>query len=201
MAVKQTTDNILTAEFRVSFPDVFKPNLYGGKETYQLTMLIPKEDKEGLDKLKALAGKVAKAAWPDASQRPQLVTPFQDGDQKEYDGYKGHMAVRAGSKYAPGIVNANREDIIQQSEFYAGCYARAQINAYAWEFGGKAGVSFGLQNVQKLRDGDPFGSRATATSAFDDGYVPPAGFDDAGSNDIFNEAPAGAEYNGEDNPF
>lgn len=172
------TDNILTPEFRVSFPDVFSPNTYGGKESYQITMLIPKEDSEFITVLKGLVGKAIQEQWPDKNTRPELTLPFRDGDKASYDGYDGCIAVRVSSKYKPGVVNASREDIIDQSEFYGGCYARAQINAYTWEFGGKSGVSFGLQNVQKLRDGDPFGNRSRASDAFDDGYTPPEGMED-----------------------
>lgn len=184
------TDSVLTPEFRVSFPDVFTPNTFGGGDPkYQLTMLVPKEDKAFIDKLKGLVGAAIKEQWPNKDKRPELQLPFQDGDSKEYDGYEGHIAVRTSSKYRPGIVNARRDEIIDESEFYGGCYARAQINAYTWEFGGKSGVSFGLQNVQKLRDGDPFGNRANAAAAFDDGYVAPEGFDDADAGDsIFDDS-------------
>lgn len=198
MGVKASTENILTPEFRASFPDVFKPNTYGGKETYQIVMLFPKE--QDLTSIKNLIKEAAEAAWPGGKGRPDLTLPDFKVSDKDYDGYEDHVAIRAGSQYPPGVVDGNRQEIIKESDFYAGCYARAQINAYVWEFGGKFGISFGLQNVQKLRDGDLFGNRVRPDAAFDDGYVPPEGFD-SGDSDIFNDPSSADEFDDSDIPL
>ncbi len=193
MGVLFSTDNVLTPEFRLAFPSVFEPNKYGGKEKFMITMLFPKE--QDLQSFKDLMFNCAKGAWgEDRSKWPALTTPIQDGDKKEWDGFADHLFIKASSEYPPGLVNAAREDVIDKSDVYGGCYARAQINAFAWEFGGKHGISFGLQNLQKLRDGDPFGNRANAGAAFDDGYTPPEGFEgDTADDGIFNEPPGEEE--------
>lgn len=196
-------NNVLTPEFRVSFPDVFTAKAFGGGEPkFQVVMLFPKE--QDLTPIKDLIRGVVAAAWPNKDSRPPLEIPSFKVSDKEYDGYEDHVAIRVSSQYPPGVVDVNRTDIINQADFYAGCYARAQINAYSWKFGNKEGVSLGLQNVQKLRDGDPFGNRADASAAFDDGYTAPAGFEGDGGGDIFSEPPgsdSGMEFDDSDIPF
>ncbi len=67
----------------------------------------------------------------------------------------------------PGLVDASLQAIIEPSEFYAGCYARATINAYAYDRNGNRGVAFGLRNIQKIKDGDSFGGGSKAENDFD----------------------------------
>jgi hypothetical protein len=67
------------------------------------------------------------------------------------------------------------QDIIanDETEVYSGAWYRAQVRAFAYENAGNKGVSFGLQNVQKLRDDDPLGSgRIPASKAFEPVDVP-----------------------------
>ena len=42
------------------------------------------------------------------------------------------------------------------------------LNAYPFSASGNKGVSFGLQNVQKLRDGEPLGSVSRVEDDFDE---------------------------------
>ena len=68
----------------------------------------------------------------------------------------------ASEKSQPKCVDTNPKIQIAPEEIYAGSYARASINPYAYaptklnpEI--KAGVAIGLNNVQRLGDGEPFG--------------------------------------------
>jgi hypothetical protein len=158
---------ILTPEFRVSFPKVFKPEagMNGeGPEYYSLVMLFPKT--ADLSALKAAHAAAIKEKWGD-KKPANLRSPFRDGDEKELDGYEGTIYITVKSKDKPGLVNAAKEKIVDEAEFYAGCYARATLSCYAYEKNGNRGVSFGLQNIQKLRDGEPFGSKRKAEDDFD----------------------------------
>lgn len=164
-------DNVLTPEFRVSFPYVFRPQkaLEAGKEPkYSVTMLFKKG--ENLSALKAAAKKVAVEKWgEDQSKWPKnLRLPFRDQGEKEFAGYEaGAIFITATSKQRPGLVDANVQDILDESQFYAGCYARATIRAFAYDQAGNRGVAFGLQNVQKLRDGEPLGGRSRPQDDFE----------------------------------
>jgi len=157
----------------VSYPHLFKANAFkGGEAKYSVTMLFPKTADLSALKLAIKHAKIDK--WgPDKDEWPEdLMSPVQDGDNPKYaanEGYKGHWAIKASSKEAqkPGLVNEKVEPIIDASEFYPGCYARAQVFANGWEYMGKSGVSFILDHVQKTRDGKSFGGRKSAAEVFD----------------------------------
>jgi hypothetical protein len=102
-----------------------------------------------------------------------LKTPLRDGDTERPDdeAYAGHWFINANSNTAPGVVNANREPVIDTSEIYSGVYARVSLSFYAFNSNGNRGIACGLQNIQKVRDGESLGSRANAEDDFDDGFT------------------------------
>lgn len=168
---------LTTPIFRVAFPSVFEPKAIGNspKKKYYLTMLftlaeIAKDpaEKKKWDDLMMSAKLVAEEKWPKGLPKG-LANPFQDGMQKqEYDGYgAGVKYLNTSTTTRPGLIDAAKNKIEDPSDFYGGCYARATVNPYAWEFMGKVGVSFGLQNIQKVREGEPFGGRTRAEDDFD----------------------------------
>lgn len=178
-------EKILTPMFRVAFPNVFKKRKYeNGDEKYEMTMLFPKTT--DLGELEKAAEAAIEAKWPTLKSRPKnLKRPFRDGDEVEWDGYAGHIAVRATSKYRPNVVNRQLKTIEDEELFYPGCWARATINAFAYDKAGNKGVTFGLQNVQFLRDDEPFTGRTTGEEDFDalaeeegDGAAAPDGLGD-----------------------
>lgn len=60
---------------------------------------------------------------------------------------------------------------LDDRDVYAGCWVRATLNPFVWghktKNPGGVGVSFGLQNIQKLRDDESFSGKAKATSDFE----------------------------------
>lgn len=72
----------------------------------------------------------------------------------------------ASSKNQPQVVDAALNPIMSQTEIYAGVKARVSINFYAYNFNGRKGIGCGLNNVQKIRDGEPLTSFSTATDDF-----------------------------------
>ncbi len=161
---------VITPRFRAAFARVFKPEAFaeGQDAVYSITMLFPKGEAD-ISELKKVAIAAKKDKWGDKAPK-KLKTPFKDGDAEEYsdyDGFEGCIVVRATSKWAPGIVNRKLQNITDESEFYSGCWARATVQAFAYDKIGK-GVSFALQNLQKLDDDDPFAGKAKAEDDFDD---------------------------------
>lgn len=166
---------VITPEFRAAFANVFQttktPN---GQDRYQLTALF--EPGENLDALKKLAKEALEAKWgTDKSKHPKgLRSPFRKQSEKagDYEGFLDDddaVFINMATIQQPGIVDANLKDIIDPKQFYSGCYARAEVNAYAYDKSGNKGVAFGLNNIQKLRDGERLGGggRAKASSVFE----------------------------------
>ena len=60
----------------------------------------------------------------------------------------------------------DRNPILTRSEVYSGVYGRASITFYAFNSSGNRGIACGLNNLQKIRDGEPLGSKASAESDF-----------------------------------
>lgn len=161
-------EKVTTPEFRVSFPSVFQPTSFEGQDPkYKVNMLFPKST--DLSAMKALAKKAVEDKWPDKTKRPaNLRSPFRDGDTEkpDWDGYQDMIFVSATSKMKPGVVDQNVQPILSEDEFYAGCWARATVTAFAYSKAGNAGVAFGLQNIQKVRDDEEFSGRSKAEDDF-----------------------------------
>jgi len=185
---------INTPTFRVAFPNVFKPryNQMSKKDEFSLVALFPKD--ADLSGLKQACMDAAAKKWGDNQQAwPQgLKWPFRDqgdraktneeGNQVLPDGYvAGNIYLNLRSVNQPGVVDNSVQEIIDSSEFYGGCWARASVSVYAYEQGNNRGVNFGLGNIQKVKDDDAFGNR---TKPQDD-FQPVAGATNAQAN--FNQ--------------
>lgn len=170
--------NVVTPEFRVSFPNVFKSqtNKLSGKEEFSVVALFKKG--ADLSALKAAALEATEAKWgSDKTKWPKpLRSPFRDQGEKKKE-IEGREVLPAGheegaiflnlkSSQKPGVVDQNVQPILDDKDFYSGCYARASIRAYAYDQAGNRGVSFGLINVQKMKDGDPLGGRSAPEADF-----------------------------------
>ena len=158
----------------------------GGTPKFSVSLLIPKTDT--VKKIKA----AIEAAYREGEAKlkgngktvPPLTaikTPLRDGDAERPDdpAYAGHYFLNANSATAPGIVDADCQPILTRSEVYSGVYGRASISFYAFNSSGNRGVACGLNNLQKIRDGEPLGGRASAESDFSD-------FDDEDDDDFLS---------------
>lgn len=133
---------------------------------YRTSLLIPKSDKalvkqinEAIEEAKEY-GKTAK--WGGRIPR-NLKIAFQDGDESDVDKYpenEGHFLLNARSKKKVGLVDRDRQPILDASEIYSGCWAYVSVTSFAYDNESK-GVSFFLNNIMKARDDEPFGSGAS----------------------------------------
>lgn len=163
-------NKIITPVFRVSFPAVFTPekNKQSGRLTYKVTALFEKSDEKLLLPMKeAVHAELVARFGIDQTKWPKgLKLPFKLGNEKynknpeAYPMYKDMITVNFTSNMQPGVRNAsNTQDIVDPKEFYAGCYARASVIARYWRFDEthSEGVHFLLNNLQKVKEGEPFG--------------------------------------------
>lgn len=167
---------ITEVDTRWSYANVWDPkSINGGTPKYSVSLIIPKSDKVTIQKIKA----AIQAAYEEGESKLKgngksvpslsvLKTPLRDGDLERPDdeAYKNAYFVNANSATAPGIVDADRQQIIDRSEVYSGVYGRASINFYAFNSNGNNGIACGLNNLQKIRDGEPLGGKASAESDF-----------------------------------
>ena len=158
---------ITATPFVGSFVALVTPTVpYGetdeSKAKYQMTIALPKNDpfwKQVAAEIKA----TAQAKWTKVPAK--LRSPVKDGDANlnddgeiRYPEHEGCYTLQASSKRRPDVADASLNPILNPKELYSGAFYRAAVRAYAWEHptGGK-GVSFSLETVQKVKDGDPLG--------------------------------------------
>lgn len=184
MAEKQ-----ITPEFRAAFVGVFratapKENPNGAKKYSIRAVFMPGAD---ISALKKEAQAAALEKWGNAVPKT-MRSPFRFNEELDnpIPGVPDDavvMTFSANENRRPGVVDANLNDIIDESECYSGAWYRAQVRAYAYDQAGNKGVSFGLENLQKLRDDDPLGGgRVPASKAFE-AFGAPAGKTAAGMFD------------------
>lgn len=172
---------VVTGKVRFSYVSVFQPRKSedNSDPRYQLTLLIPKSDKQTYNAvMKAIdaADKKGKAKFGDKwPSKPKNTLKDGDGCKDNGDEFepecKGHWVLRTASKRKPQVVDRDRNDIIDPTEVYSGCYGRASINFYPFVRSSNKGVAAGLQNVQKLADGEALGGgRTTAANDFADDW-------------------------------
>lgn len=157
---------------RLSYAHIWEPDSVNGSEPkYSVSCIIDKDDKDTIAKIQKaieLAKEEGKGKW--GGKIPaNLKTPLRDGDidRTEDEAYAGCMFLNANSRQAPQVVDKKVQPILDQSEVYSGCYGRVSVTFYAYNSNGNKGVAAGLGNVQKLKDGEPLGSRVNAKDEFD----------------------------------
>ena len=161
---------------RWSYANVWEAkSINGGTPKFSVSLIIPKSDTATVAKVKA----AIEAAYHEGEAKlkgngksiPPLTsikTPLRDGDLERPDdpAYANAYFINANSATAPGIVDADRNVILTRSEVYSGVYGRASINFYAFNSNGNRGIACGLNNLQKIRDGEPLGGKSRAEDDF-----------------------------------
>lgn len=161
---------------RWSYANVWEAkSINGSTPKFSVSLIIPKTDTATIEKI----NRAIKAAYEEGQSKlrgnskfipdlESLKLPLRDGDKerKGDSAYAGCMFINANSSTAPGIVDADCNPILDRSEVYSGVYGRASINLYAFNSNGNKGIACGLNNLQKIRDGEPMGSRSRAEDDF-----------------------------------
>ena len=171
-------NEVTTGKVRLSYTHLFEPssNVPGQDKKYSTVLLIPKTEKLTIKKLrdaqqlalqegktKVFGGKIPRV-WKDT-----IHDGDEEADLEKNPEYAGCFYMSVSSKTQPVIVDRMKLPITDPMEVYSGCYARVVIRAFAFDQAGNKGVSFGLNAVQKLADGESFGAaRVDPDAVFDD---------------------------------
>lgn len=170
------TKVITGPETRWSYANVWDAkSINGGAPKFSVSLIIPKSDTKTVEKIKA----AIRAAYEEGQSKLKgngksvpalsvIKTPLRDGDTERSDdpSYAGCYFINANSSAAPGIVDADRQPILDRSEVYSGVYGRASISLYAFNSNGNRGIACGLNNLQKIKDGEPLGGKSRAEDDF-----------------------------------
>lgn len=167
---------VITGEAMLSYPHLFEPEAMneGEEPVYSACLVF----EQGAD-LRAIRKAIAAAAtevWGNKAksmfESGALRNPIRrDGEAKGYP--EGSVFINVRTRRKPGIVGPYRGPdgkpmpITDPDEVYAGCYVRASLRAFAYDNKGNKGVSFALNNLQKLRDGKRIDGRRRAEDEFE----------------------------------
>lgn len=184
------TGNLMTPKCRIAWPALFTPQAMKGAAPdtakYQVTVLIPKD--ADISVLKTAAAEAANEKF--GKKTTGIRSPFRKTEEKES---LAELAadfpyyITARSKDRPGVVGPNGKHVDDPEQVYSGRWAKASIQAFAYDSAGNKGVSFGLQNVQLLDNDDPLvigGGRVAAEAEFE-AVEGVAGDDSKSSDDVF----------------
>jgi len=170
------TKVITGPETRWSYANVWDAkSINGGAPKFSVSLIIPKSDTKTVEKIKA----AIQAAYEEGQSKLKgngksvpalsvIKTPLRDGDTERPDdpAYAECYFINANSSAAPGIVDADCQPILDRSEVYSGVYGRASISLYAFNSNGNRGIACGLNNLQKIKDGEPLGGKSRAEDDF-----------------------------------
>lgn len=171
---------VITGEVRFSYANVWVPTSIeeGDEKKYNVSLLIPKKDKKTVRAIEEaiatetelLLEKLGVKVLPKGAK----IAELRDGDE-EYPGdetMEGMYFIRVSSKTKPGVVEKDPEtgkviEIINPDEFYSGCYGKASVNAYWYAPDKKPykGVTLGLNNVMKTKEGEALGGGKSSPMA------------------------------------
>lgn len=161
---------------RWSYANVWEAkSINGGTPKFGVSLIIPKTDTVTVQKIKAAIRAVYEEGQAKLKGNGRTVppltaikTPLRDGDTERPDdpAYAGSYFINANSATAPGIVDADCNPILTCSEVYSGVYGRASINFYTFNSTGNKDITCGLNNLQKIRDGESLGGKSSAASDF-----------------------------------
>ena len=170
----ENSTKVVTGKVRFCYVNVFEPTCMNEGETpkYNICVLIPKPDTKTVTAIKKAieAAKVvgkSKLADKNGKIPATIKVPLRDGDEERSDdpAFEGMYFINANTTRKPAIVDIDLNPIMDKEEFYSGCYGRASINFYAFNVQSK-GIAAGLQNLQKLEDGEQLAGGSTADEDF-----------------------------------
>lgn len=159
---------VITGRVRFHYVNVFEPwePLGGGNPKYGVCLLIPKEDKETVDKIvKAVSAVLQMGIGATAGD---IRLPLRDGDEEKWDRleFAGHYFMNATTKFKPEVVDKNCINITDPREFYSGCYGRAAVKFFSYNKEGNLGIGCSLYNIQKFEEGEELSTHISAAEDF-----------------------------------
>lgn len=154
---------MLLKKVRLSFPALFTPTSFQGEgdKKFEATLLIEKGSADH-KMLKAEVDNLLATDFKGIKLSSDKIC-LKDGDEKVYDGYEGHMFVKAASKKRVPVVDKDKTPLTEDDDkIYAGCYVNAIIDLWAQnnQYGKRINAS--LRGIQFDSHGEPFSGTSVA---------------------------------------
>ena len=163
---KAEVKKIISPVVRIAFPHFFKKQEFGESSKYRGCAIYNPEEATAQDKqqwkaLLAELNRVSLEAFgtPYKELPKKVGRPIWDGaDKAELDGFEaGQRCFNMSTDRPPAVVDIDR-NLLDEGDMYGGCYVRIALNVYSYDNKYGKGISIGLGNVQKIKDGEPFGA-------------------------------------------
>jgi len=166
---------VISPEATISYPHIFEPQTPPGATDAVYSCALVFADDADITELKAAAQIVAKGEWGDKTaeliKSGKVKMPFRtDGVEKGYP--EGSIFINVKSRKQPGVVSiyagpdGKPAILTDPNEIYPGAVVRASLRAYTYDTNGNRGVSFSLNNIQKIKDGPRMDGRLSAADEF-----------------------------------
>lgn len=181
MAEDRVTVDITTGVGTISFPHLFRSTATTndkGETMYDVQLIIPKSQRDDARALLAAIKKVGEAKW--GAKWKQVRNPLRDGDAEKdeltedgktkgekYPERLGCYFINARSSKPVAVVDRSRTPITDPDDVYGGCKGKISVTFYPYAKSGNTGIGAGLNGVQKIADGTPFGGGPAVESMFD----------------------------------
>jgi hypothetical protein len=149
---------------RLSFASLFKKATFGGEETkYEGTFLIDKETQA--DQIAEINTAIAAMLKEKKAKLSPDRICFKDGDGIDYDGYAGHMSIKAGNTKRPIVIDRDKSPLTEDDgRPYSGCYVNAVLELWFQDNTWGKRVNANLLATQFSKDGEPFGAGGASVS-------------------------------------
>lgn len=180
---EQQLTKVVTGKGRFSYLQIWEARVQPGSTVpkFSVSFIIPKSDTKTINAVKAAIDLAYKQGteknWKGKNPNRATMKPVLrdgDADRPQDDAYRGCMFVNAKSTTAPGVIDQAKNPILDRNVIYSGCYGRVSLNFYPFgpdKTGGAIGIACGLNNLQKLADGEPLSGRSDPDADFAEDYA------------------------------
>lgn len=165
---------VITGQAVLSYPNLFRPRAVkaGDEPKYSATLIFDiDKERKSLERLRDAAFYAGREKWKNFDElvkAGRIRLPWRKGEEKgDAKGYgPGKIYINCNSNQQPGVVDRRVQPIVNPNEIYPGCIVIASVRAFTYDTRGNKGVSFGLNNIQKVADGEAIGGRARPEDDF-----------------------------------
>lgn len=168
--------NVTTGTVRLSYARLFTPKANDqGKDVWSTLLLIPKTDTKTVAALTAAAEAaleigVQKGIFKKGTALKNAWSTLKDGDEHEdvedAPEYAGHFYMNVNAYNRAPVVVDRQNRPLRETDVYSGCYARVSINSAPFKVPTNKGITFYLNGVQKIDDGEPLDGSLTVDAMF-----------------------------------